>query len=103
MGLNPERHRVARPDSAYGGTFLIFSDYMRPAVRLAALMKSSVIYSGPRLDRLGEDGPTHQPIEHLAALRAIPGLAVLPPWRRQRDRHAWRATLERPEGPKGSR
>ena len=72
---------------AYGGTFLVFSDYMRPAVRLAALMKLPVIYVWTHDSiGLGEDGPTHQPIEHLTALRAIPGLDVVPPGRRQRDR-----------------
>jgi transketolase len=90
------------PTRPYGGTFLIFSDYMRPAVRLAALMKSSVIYVWTHDSiGLGEDGPTHQPIEHLAALRAIPGLAVLRPGDANETAHAWRATLERPEGPKG--
>jgi transketolase len=90
------------PTRPYGGTFLVFSDYMRPAVRLAALMKSSVVYVWTHDSiGLGEDGPTHQPIEHLAALRAIPGLAVLRPGDANETAHAWRATLERPEGPKG--
>ena len=71
----------------FGGTFLVFSDYMRPAVRLAALMKLPVTYVWTHDSiGLGEDGPTHQPIEHLAALRAIPGLDVVRPGRRQRDR-----------------
>ena len=75
------------PTRPYGGTFLVFSDYMRPAVRLAAVMQSSVVYVWTHDSiGLGEDGPTHQPIEHLAALRAIPGLAVARPGRRQRDR-----------------
>ena len=70
----------------YGGTFLVFSDYMRPAVRLAALMQLPVTYVWTHDSiGLGEDGPTHQPIEHLAALRAIPGLDVVRPGRRQRD------------------
>jgi transketolase len=90
------------PTRPYGGTFLVFSDYMRPAVRLAALMKSSVVYVWTHDSiGLGEDGPTHQPIEHLAALRAIPGLAVLRPADANETAHAWRAVLERPEGPKG--
>ena len=64
----------------YGGTFLVFSDYMRPAVRLAALMQLPVTYVWTHDSiGLGEDGPTHQPVEHLAALRAIPGLNVVRP------------------------
>jgi transketolase len=90
------------PTRPYGGTFLTFSDYMRPAVRLAALMQSSVIYVWTHDSiGLGEDGPTHQPIEHFAALRAIPGLAFVRPGDANETAHAWRATLERPEGPKG--
>ncbi len=90
------------PTRPYGGTFLVFSDYMRGAVRLAALMKSSVVYVWTHDSiGLGEDGPTHQPVEHLAALRAIPGLAVLRPGDANETAHAWRAVLERPEGPKG--
>jgi transketolase len=90
------------PTHPYGGTFLIFSDYMRPAVRLAALMKTSVIYVWTHDSiGLGEDGPTHQPIEHLAALRAIPGLDVIRPGDANETAYAWRAALERPEGPKG--
>jgi transketolase len=90
------------PTRPYGGTFLVFSDYMRPAVRLAALMQSSVIYVWTHDSiGLGEDGPTHQPIEHLAALRAIPGLTVIRPGDANETAHAWRAALERPEGPKG--
>jgi len=90
------------PTRPYGGTFLVFSDYMRPAVRLAALMKSSVVYVWTHDSiGLGEDGPTHQPIEHLAALRAIPGLDVIRPGDANETAHAWRAALEHPEGPKG--
>jgi transketolase len=89
------------PTRPYGGTFLVFSDYMRPAVRLAALMRSSVVYVWTHDSiGLGEDGPTHQPIEHLAALRAIPGLSVVRPGDANETAHAWRAALERPEGPK---
>jgi transketolase len=90
------------PTRPYGGTFLVFSDYMRPAVRLAALMKASVIYVWTHDSiGLGEDGPTHQPIEHLAALRAIPGLDVVRPGDANETAFAWKAALERPEGPKG--
>ena len=90
------------PTRPYGGTFLVFSDYMRPAVRLAALMKSSVVYVWTHDSiGLGEDGPTHQPIEHLAALRAIPGLDVVRPGDPNETSHAWRAILQRPEGPNG--
>ncbi len=80
------------PTRPYGGTFLVFSDYMRPAVRLAALMKASVIYVWTHDSiGLGEDGPTHQPIEHLSALRAIPGLAVVRPGDANETAYAWRA------------
>jgi transketolase len=90
------------PTRPYGGTFLTFSDYMRPSVRLAALMQASVIYVWTHDSiGLGEDGPTHQPIEHYAALRAIPGLSFLRPGDANETAHAWRAALERPEGPKG--
>lgn len=90
------------PTRPYGGTFLTFSDYMRGAVRLGALMKSSVVYVWTHDSiGLGEDGPTHQPIEHFAALRAIPNLAFIRPGDANETAHAWRATLERPEGPKG--
>ncbi|TQM84228.1 transketolase [Saccharothrix saharensis] len=90
------------PTRPYGGTFLVFSDYMRPAVRLAALMKSPVVYVWTHDSiGLGEDGPTHQPIEHLAALRAIPGLTVLRPGDANETAAAWRAVIENAEGPKG--
>ncbi|OKJ06723.1 transketolase [Kitasatospora sp. CB01950] len=80
----------------YGGTFLVFSDYMRPAVRLAALMKLPVTYVWTHDSiGLGEDGPTHQPVEHLAALRAIPGLAVVRPADANETAVAWRTVLER--------
>ncbi|MEU5383423.1 transketolase [Kitasatospora cineracea] len=80
----------------YGGTFLVFSDYMRPAVRLAALMKLPVTYVWTHDSiGLGEDGPTHQPIEHLAALRAIPGLAVVRPADANETAVVWRTVLER--------
>ncbi len=68
----------------YGSTFLIFSDYMRPAIRLAALMKLHVIYVFTHDSiALGEDGPTHQPVEHLSSLRAMPGLTRNPAGGRQ--------------------
>ncbi|WP_285596465.1 transketolase [Actinomycetospora sp. NBRC 106378] len=86
----------------YGGTFLIFSDYMRPAVRLAALMKLPTIYVWTHDSiGLGEDGPTHQPVEHLAALRAIPGLALVRPADARETAAAFRGILERPTGPAG--
>ncbi len=92
-------HGGTRP---YGGTFLTFSDYMRPAVRLAALMKLPVTYVWTHDSiGLGEDGPTHQPIEHLAALRAIPGLAVVRPADANETVAAWRIVLERADGPAG--
>jgi transketolase len=85
----------------FGGTFLVFSDYMRPAVRLAALMGLPVTYVWTHDSiGLGEDGPTHQPIEHLAALRAIPGLDVVRPADATETAVAWRTILEnaRPAG-----
>ena len=86
----------------FGGTFLQFSDYMRPAVRLAALMGAPVVYVWTHDSiGLGEDGPTHQPIEHLAALRAIPGLAVVRPADANETAAAWRAVLERTDHPAG--
>jgi transketolase len=86
----------------YGGTFLVFSDYMRPAVRLAALMRLPVTYVWTHDSiGLGEDGPTHQPVEHLAALRAIPGLAVVRPADANETAIAWRTILEKADGPAG--
>jgi transketolase len=80
----------------YGGTFLVFSDYMRPAVRLAALMELPVTYVWTHDSiGLGEDGPTHQPIEHLWALRAIPHLEVIRPGDANETVVAWRTVLER--------
>ncbi|MFD8593088.1 transketolase [Streptomyces sp. NPDC059637] len=80
----------------YGGTFLVFSDYMRPAVRLAALMQLPVTYVWTHDSiGLGEDGPTHQPVEHLASLRAIPGLNVVRPGDANETAVAWRTILER--------
>jgi transketolase len=87
---------------SYGGTFLIFSDYMRPAVRLAALMKVPSIFVWTHDSiALGEDGPTHQPIEQLATLRAIPGLDVIRPADANEVAFSWRKILERRIGPAG--
>ncbi len=84
------------PTRAYGGTFLQFSDYMRGAVRLAALMDIDTIYVWTHDSiGLGEDGPTHQPIEHLAALRAIPRLSVVRPADANETAYAWRTVLAR--------
>jgi transketolase len=86
----------------YGGTFLVFSDYMRPAVRLAAVMGLPVTYVWTHDSiGLGEDGPTHQPIEHLAALRAIPGLDVVRPADANETAVAWRTVLEHTDRPAG--
>lgn len=87
---------------AFGGTFLIFSDYMRPAVRLAALMKVPSIFVWTHDSvALGEDGPTHQPIEQLASLRAIPGLDIVRPGDANEVAWAWKTILERRGGPAG--
>ena len=90
-------HGGIRP---FGGTFLIFSDYMLPAIRLAALMGQSVIYVFTHDSiGLGEDGPTHQPVEQLAALRAVPNLCDLRPGDAAETEIAWRVAIERTEGP----
>jgi len=90
------------PTRPYGGTFLIFSDYMRPAVRLCALMELPVIYIWTHDSiGLGEDGPTHQPVEHLAALRAIPGLDLVRPADANETAAAWKALLEKGKRPTG--
>jgi transketolase len=90
-------HGGLRP---YGATFLVFSDYMRPSVRLAALSHLDVLYVWTHDSvALGEDGPTHQPIEHLASLRAIPNLVVLRPADATETVEAWRAALRRTGGP----
>ncbi|ALA67386.1 transketolase [Corynebacterium lactis] len=91
-------HGGTRP---YGGTFLIFSDYMRPAVRLAALMGLSPIYVWTHDSiGLGEDGPTHQPVEQLASLRAIPEMSTLRPADANETAAAWAAALAADKGPK---
>src|SRR5207248_8567102 len=84
----------------YGGTFLIFSDYMRPAVRLAAFMQQHVIFVFTHDSiGLGEDGPTHQPIEQLSALRAIPELTLIRPADATETAEAWRVAIEHKHGP----
>src|SRR5688500_9826899 len=90
-------HGGVRP---YGGTFLQFADYMRPAIRLAALSELPVtlVFTHDSIG-LGEDGPTHQPIEHMAALRAIPNLMDLRPADPAETTEAWRAAIARPDGP----
>jgi transketolase len=90
-------HGGLRP---YCATFLVFSDYMRPSIRLAALMGLPVIYVFTHDSVfVGEDGPTHEPVEHLAALRAIPNLLVLRPADAEETVQAWRMALERTDGP----
>lgn len=90
-------HGGLRP---YGGTFLVFSDYMRPAIRMAAIMELPVVFVFTHDSiGLGEDGPTHQPVEHLASLRAIPNLVVIRPADANETAQAWRAALERRDGP----
>lgn len=90
-------HGALRP---YGATFLVFSDYMRPAIRLAALMGQPVIYVFTH-DSIwvGEDGPTHQPVEHILALRVIPGLVVVRPADANETAAAWQVAIERRAGP----
>ncbi len=92
-------HGLTRP---YGGTFFAFSDYMRGSVRLAALMgvPSIFVWTHDSIG-LGEDGPTHQPVEHLTAMRAIPGLDVVRPADANETAAAWRAVLEQRERPAG--
>ena len=85
---------------AYGGTFLVFSDYMRPAIRLAALMGTPTVFVFTHDSiALGEDGPTHQPVEHLASLRAMPNLFVIRPADAYETFYAWQVALARKEGP----
>jgi transketolase len=84
----------------YGGTFMTFSDYMRPAIRLAALSEVQVVYVFTHDSvGLGEDGPTHQPVEHLAALRSIPHLYVIRPADSHEVREAWRTAILRRKAP----
>jgi transketolase len=84
----------------YGATFLVFADYMKPSIRLAALMKLPVTYIFTHDSiGVGEDGPTHQPIEHLALLRAIPNMTVIRPGDANETRDAWRVALSHTTGP----
>ena len=86
----------------YGGTFFQFADYMRGSVRLASLCKTPAIYVWTHDSiGLGEDGPTHQPVEHLAAYRAIPNLSIVRPADANETAQAWKAVLKRDEGPAG--
>jgi transketolase len=102
MGSTMNGMALAGGVRPFGGTFLVFSDYMRPAVRLAALMGLPVTYVWTHDSiGLGEDGPTHQPVEHLAALRAIPGLDVVRPADATETAVCWRTILEQPDRPAG--
>jgi transketolase len=86
----------------YGSTFFIFSDYMRPSVRLSALMNVPVLWVWTHDSvGVGEDGPTHQPVEHLMSLRAIPNLWVIRPADANETTYGWKAAMEREEGPVG--
>ena len=90
-------HNGLRP---YGGTFLVFADYMRPAIRVASLMKLPIIYVFTHDSiAVGEDGPTHQPVEQLASLRAIPGLTVIRPGDASETAQAWRHAVKNTRGP----
>jgi transketolase len=90
-------HGGLRP---FGSTFLVFSDYMKPAIRLAAIMRLPVIYIGTHDSiGLGEDGPTHQPVEHLAMLRSIPNLVTIRPADAAETIEAWKVAIERRDGP----
>ena len=90
-------HKGVRP---YGGTFLVFADYCRPAIRLAALMKQPVTYVFTHDSvAVGEDGPTHQPVEHVAVLRAIPGLTVIRPADATETAAAWKVAMKTTTGP----
>ncbi|MFJ8964542.1 transketolase [Lentzea sp. NPDC102401] len=95
MGMILNGIALHGPTRPFGGTFLVFSDYMRPAVRLAAIMQAAVTYVWTHDSiGLGEDGPTHQPIEHLAALRAIPDFTVVRPGDANETAYAWKAVIE---------
>jgi len=102
MGAIMNGISVSRLLRAYGGTFLVFSDYMRGAVRVAALSKYPTIFVWTHDSiGLGEDGPTHQPVEHFAALRAIPDLLVIRPADANETAQAWKYILEHPDRPVG--
>ena len=93
---------LSSPTRAFSGTFFVFSDYQRPAVRLSALMGIPALYVWTHDSiGVGEDGPTHQPIEHLSSLRAIPGFDVVRPADANETAVAWRTVLERQERPAG--
>ena len=93
MGGDRQRHGALRL-RPFGATFFVFSDYMRPAIRMAAIMRLPVIFVFTHDSiGVGEDGPTHQPIEHLAALRAIPGLVVIRPADANEVSEAYRTVL----------
>lgn len=97
MAVGMARHGSVRP---FAGTFLVFSDYMRPPIRLAALMHVPVVFVFTHDSiAVGEDGPTHQPAEHLLALRVVPNLAVIRPADAAETAEAWRAALSRRDGP----
>ncbi|TFB90843.1 transketolase [Cryobacterium algoricola] len=88
------------PWRPFGSTYLVFSDYLRPAIRLAALMNLPVVYVFTHDSvAVGEDGPTHQPVEQIASLRTVPGLSVVRPADATEAVAAWRRLIERPEGP----
>ena len=90
-------HKGLKP---YGGTFLVFADYMRPSIRLACMMKLPVIYIFTHDSiAVGEDGPTHQPVEHIAGLRAIPGLTLIRPADAVETAEAWRIAMKSVDGP----
>ncbi|GAA2137566.1 transketolase [Glycomyces algeriensis] len=100
MGTILNGIKLHGPTRPYGGTFLVFSDYMRGAVRLAALMKTPVVYVWTHDSiGLGEDGPTHQPVEHLASLRAIPGLDVIRPGDANETAVVWKTLLGKTDRP----
>ena len=102
MGAIVNGIQLHGPTRSFGGTFLIFSDYMRPAVRLAALMNIPSVFVWTHDSvALGEDGPTHQPIEQLATLRAIPNLSIVRPADANETSHAWLEILRRNAGPAG--
>ena len=99
-GLRVQRYSCSRRAIPYASTFLIFSDYLRPALRLSALMEQQVIYVFTHDSvGLGEDGPTHQPVEHLMSLREMPGLVVIRPADATETAAAWKSALERRDGP----
>ena len=100
MGTALNGMALTKPIIPFGGTFLIFSDYMRPSIRIAAIMKAHVIYVFTHDSIfLGEDGTTHQPIEHLASLRAMPNMTVICPADASETPIAWKVALEHNDGP----